>query len=171
MKVWNQSSWSTRDLRPLIKFVEKYSPYAFLARLRLFDGPPDIGITGGYAEKVDTSDDAVSGYFSAVTLWLRPDPEFPVKERFVAGKGSVILHDFVEEFIFVLAHELRHVSVFYDESLQGKLKTVDAEEADAEKWALKVLNDYRQSKLKTVLTNQEIIDTTRHGDLESEARG
>lgn len=91
--------------------------------------------SGGFADK----EHGQKGCPSRVTIWATKDRHFPTTNSFEGFKSK--LYDWKEEFILVLAHELRHIDQFWT-------KVPKEYEYDAEKFAVNILSKYRRYRKK-----------------------
>lgn len=128
----NRSHRSTPDVAYLVAFVESYARHPELVDLYLSSG------------------DSIAGQADAafrVKIRLSKGPLFPRTSMAVPEIGSVTLYDWREEFVLVLAHELRHVDQFFDVQNRDGDVNLDpytwAAEIDAENHAVEVLHAYR----------------------------
>lgn len=135
MKVKNRSGIDTNEIKALTSFVEDCTTHSYMATL-----------------EVEPSEDGMSS--SGVAYRFNPEHELPqsppgLVKVSVSGatypylsvhrkaSGGVVLQDWREEFVLVLAHELRHVAQFWG-GVNAKQK-----EVDAERFAIAVLNEWR----------------------------
>jgi hypothetical protein len=138
----------TRDLNPLIDFVAKYSKFAYLAKLVVTtttrtdtEGRPTCA---GQAHRQNprlTETDVSAP--SLVEVGLNADASYPRTQRLSRLMPELRFANWREEFVAVLAHELRHIDQFWTGShTQGQ--ELEAE-VDAETFAAAVLNAFRSS--------------------------
>lgn len=138
MYVVNETKYDNSVLNPLIQFVLTQMPIGQLAWLHMVDGgaADPMEVTGGLAEGHSPfpADPSVP---HRVTLWLRLNPQkYPYKTCHRKSVGEVSVDSWEEEFVLVLAHELRHVHQFV-------FGTPRNYEVDAERHAIAVLTQYR----------------------------
>ena len=147
MYVVNETKFDNSVLNPLIQFVISHSPFvSSFAWLHMVegDGPAgDIEVTGGLAEAnvPFPSDPRVP---HRVTLWLNFESgKYPYKACHRKRAGTAVIRTWDEEFVLVLAHELRHIYQF----VYGSPRHY---EVDAERHAMSVLNFYRNRNSQRV---------------------
>lgn len=143
MKFENYSTRiSTQAIKEAAKFIGKYCKYNVLATIRVLDAPEEKFTMGGlaYQHCPDESYDVSAP--SLIKIWVNKNNEYPKQDSYVP-QVVVVFQDFEEEFLYVLAHEMRHIDQFWT-----SLKSIKGYEAevDAEKFALKVLNLFRKNK-------------------------
>jgi hypothetical protein len=149
VKVVNESHRAMSDILPLVEFVAARTQYADMAYLHLHpgqyldDGTPRVA--RGQALKNNSSPAGTTP--SRVDLWLAKGVCFPRDDEYPeAGVGVVVLNDWREEFVLALAHELRHIDQFW-----WTRPTPMNVENDAEKFAVKVLNEWRRANDRSVV--------------------
>lgn len=131
MRLSNASRRHSSALAPLCSFVYDHFKHANKVFLEVIDQEKSKRKSGGLADKYNGS----SGMQSRVTVWLTGPRKWPMVSRFEGF--STKLNSWEEEFVLVLAHELRHIDQFHT--------TVPADyERDAEGYAIKVLKAYRE---------------------------
>lgn len=149
MKVVNESHRALSDILPLVEFVAAKTQYADMAYLHIHpgqygsDGTPRVA--RGQAERDNKNSAGTTP--SRVDIWLAKGVCFPRDDEYpAAGVGVVVLQDWREEFVLVLAHELRHIDQFWwFRQRPGNI------EYDAESFAVKVLNQWRKAQGKAVV--------------------
>lgn len=138
----------TRDLNPLIDFVAKYSKYAYLAKLVVVattrtdnEGRPTCA---GQAHRQNPRlTEADVSAPSLVEVGLNPESAYPRTQRLSRLTPELRFANWREEFVAVLAHELRHIDQFWTGS-HTRGQELEAE-VDAETFAAAVLNAFRTS--------------------------
>jgi hypothetical protein len=137
LKIVNKSSKRVRDLRPLSDFVAKRCRHSHMAHLVVGELPDHV-FANGHAWQREGEDPTAP---SRVTVDFGCEM-FPKKVKH-QGNPPVVVTSAEEEFVVVLAHELRHIDQFWD----GKLFERDADaESDAELFAHQILDEYRREK-------------------------
>lgn len=145
MRVTNLSRLHTKpDLRPLIQFVAEYCDFADLPHCIIADGdcrdPQGCPVFGGVAVKRrDTYEVRIS--LSAATA-------YPRTQQLNAHTPHVRFRDWRDEFVTVLAHELRHIAQFALNAY-GLDQELEAE-VDAEVFAAAVLEAFRRESKAAV---------------------
>lgn len=137
----NQSSRPLKDLLPLVEFVAARTAYADMAYLHVRPGQYDAygrpHVARGMAEKANT--DPAGTAPSRIDVWLARGVSYPRDDYYPAAEvGIIVLNDWKEEFILVLAHESYHVQRFW-----GTDPKPDNEEHAAETFGVQVLNEWR----------------------------
>ncbi len=143
MRIVNESSSTKlKTIRKLVKFVEKRFRFSYFAYLHLCDKDPNWGnMIGGTADKLSGTEFAILNFTpSVVILWLHEKSNAPFGTTHRKSLGKVIINSWEEEFVLVLAHELRHIDQFWGASFPKHY------EVDAERFAIGVLNEYRVSQ-------------------------
>lgn len=133
-----------RRVKEIAKFIAKYCKYNVLATVRLLDAPPDKETMGGIAYQQCPDDSYDVAAPSLIKIWVTAHDNYPRQDSYVP-EVVVTFHDFEEELLYVLAHEMRHIDQFWT-----SLRRVFGHEAevDAERFALRVLNLWRDEKFK-----------------------
>lgn len=131
MKILNHSGRKTSVLRPLARFVASHCKCSVMAHLLLIDTPQYVHMNG-HAWKREGGD---PGAPSRVSIAFGSN-EYP-KTTVQAGITTTV-SCWEEEFVLVLAHELRHVDTFW--SKEGPPHNY---EEDAEEFAHGILAEYR----------------------------
>jgi hypothetical protein len=127
VRIENLSSRPTRPLLPAIDFVCKCSPYSALATLQLQDLKAQ-GFSGGLAWKHRPQlGDLALVAPSLIVMQLAKGGHYPSATVYVKEVGEVVVQSFEEEFLFVLAHEARHIQQFWSTAIKGRKAEVDAE--------------------------------------------
>lgn len=124
----NRSSFSTATLRKLTNFVAKKCRLPELAHIRVYDGRGE-----GLAYKSSPYKDTPT--VSCVEIWLKDGP-FPKVNCYRKRAGKMKIYSWEEEYVLILAHELRHIDQFWT-------KMPRFYEVDAERFAMDVLKTYR----------------------------
>lgn len=142
MRIENRSAFHpTAKLLPVIDFVLEYTGYSSLATLRLTDMKNAAGFSGGYACKHrQDGHDLTLVAPSIVDIQLSRACRYPKTTVHVPELGEVQVRSFEEEFLLVLAHELRHVDQFWGRRFTDEA----AAELDAERFAIKILKAWRK---------------------------
>jgi hypothetical protein len=138
MRLENRSTrHETPKLLPLVEFAVRQAKYASLATLRLVDARKPDQIIGGYSWKFDPQvGDLTLVAPSLVKMTLSAAERYPRLQRARSGgwcRSSS--QTWEEEFLLVLAHELRHVDQFWGERITDAHKA----EVDAERFALRCI--------------------------------
>lgn len=145
MYVVNETQYDNSVLNPLIQFVLTHMPIGQFAWLHMVEGGVNhpLEVTGGLAEAhVPFPGNPTAPH--RVTLWLRFDTaKYPYKTCHRKSVGEVEVASWQEEFILVLAHELRHIHQFV-------FGTPRQYEVDAERCAIAVLERYRNRNTRRV---------------------
>ena len=130
----------TADLLPLIDFVTTFYKYPYLAKLVVSQRPSTIFGTGrAYATNPNlTETDMGSPSLVQVNL---ASGSYPKKSMLILELGVVTVNSWEEEFVLILAHELRHIDQIYTGSHAAD--EVDAAEYDAESCAIALLSVFR----------------------------
>jgi len=76
-----------------------------------------------------------------VKIKLSSSLQYPRLTRHVKETPIINLSSFDEEFVLVLAHELRHASQF--DTGAFRVMTLESSEVDAENYAIRILERYR----------------------------
>jgi hypothetical protein len=142
MRLENRSTrHETPKLLPLVEFAVRQAKYASLATLRLVDARKPEQIIGGYSWKFDPQvGDLALVAPSLVKMTLSAAERYPRCSEHVPEVGPIEFQTWEEEFLLVLAHELRHVDQFWGERITDAHKA----EVDAERFALRSLQRYRK---------------------------
>lgn len=141
--MYNESrSFKTSELRPLIDFVAARCQTPYMAHLVVQEHGKSL--TEGYSWKNSPGIEDPTAP-SRVRVTLSTVGSFPKRSTYVASVGSIEVRNWQEDFLFVFAHEMRHVSQYWTTD-----EVPEDYEADAEHFALKVLNEYRAEKNKVV---------------------
>lgn len=135
---------SIQKVKEFAKFIGKHCKYNTLTTVRLLDAPPDKCSVGGLAYQRCPDDSYDVSAPSLIKIWVTNHNNYPRKDMYVP-EVVVTFHDFEEELLYVLAHEMRHIDQFWT-----SLRRVYGHEAevDAERFALRVLNLWREQKFK-----------------------
>ncbi len=141
MKVVNESHRAMSDILPLVEFVAARAKYADMAYLHLYQ--PQYDARGnslvGRAQALKDNDNPAGTTPSRVDIWLSRGVIYPRDNEYPeAGIGVVVLQDWREEFVLVLAHELRHIFHFWQTTPHPTNI-----EYDAESFGVQVLNEWR----------------------------
>jgi len=126
-KLRNTSSRPTKEIRDLTKWVAQWYLSANTVELEV----------GGHTNWGDMAHGVASP--ERVEILLPATDHYPVSTKLCRSTERVTLHNWKEEYVFVLAHELRHVDQFY----AGDVKNY---EKDAENFATMVLREYRNQR-------------------------
>jgi hypothetical protein len=133
--ILNESPLSEEQIHPLIDFATVRSKYDSLTALALRKQGSGW-TTAGWAQIFDFAAIAEAGVPSLITLYVGKTG-YPLTTCYRASVGKVVFSDWKEEFLFVFAHELRHIDQFWGDCPRNY-------EVDAERHALSVLAEYRQ---------------------------
>jgi len=126
----NSSRRDTAVLADLYRFMSDRFLHTNKVSLDILDQESGVE-SGGFAEK----NKPTNGYPSSVTVWVTGDNRtFPYNNVFEGF--STVLYSWEEEFLLVLAHELRHIDQFYG-------TVPEFFEKDAESYAINTLQAYR----------------------------
>ncbi|NDG28105.1 MAG: hypothetical protein EB120_13145 [Proteobacteria bacterium] len=142
---------SLKEIKKIISFITQYCKYDFLTTVRLLEydkvGISGLAIQNSFGESNDLSRP------SMIKIWLGKDRQYPCQDSYVP-EIKVTFHDFEEELIYVMAHEFRHIDQFWT-----SLRRVEghAAELDAERFALKVLNIWREKSIHEAVTESFLI--------------
>lgn len=128
-KLNNNSTKPKRDLDRLTKFVAGYCIYNENVVLQVSDHTSPNLMTYGEAT------------LTRVVIDLNVGLCYPHSSKLKKKTERVVFQNWEEEYVFVLAHELRHVDQFY-----FRVKT--QAEVDAEFFAHMVLREYRHYRSK-----------------------
>lgn len=140
MKIINESAIPTRTMLPLINFTRRYFWCRDDFLLKIFNHTDKRPGIVGSAEKIYPN--WIKGSeFNLVQLQMNPQKKFKRKDMYRKAAGPVYFKSWEENFIMVLAHELRHIDQFTSENIPYHM------EVDAEKYAMLVLNEYRKRKV------------------------
>ncbi len=149
MRFINESFKRTQALRKLVKFVADLSPMSEMAGLVVKDTEGD---STGHGIAWPTAPERVGPAPSLVVVWVpTPQSHYPYRLDTPAEVGPIVCANWQEEFVFILAHEVRHVRSFWDQSLwpvgmsQEELSVWA--ETDADLFAAKILRLFRASTL------------------------
>lgn len=152
-KAYNDSHRSDKDLQPLVDFVCERTSNSRLAVLLVYTNEIRGGGTIGMAHKHDTDTMLCDGVPGLVTVGVSKDKCYPWASEYRKSVGPVRFESWQEEFLFVLAHEFRHIDQFW------MLNPPRHYEVDAEHFAMGILAEYRDSKP----TRYKQSATTRQG--------
>lgn len=139
MKLFNTSSRTFEELRPLISFVRsQFSAAVRGCHLRIERTQFEGKLSGGIAQ--DFPD------HQRVVIKLAEGALFPclTHHPVVDDVGTIRLDSWEEDFIFVLAHELQHIEQFVTNRYPREL-TVHQAEVEAEEMAYEVLLRWRKA--------------------------
>lgn len=145
MKIYNHTDIKTRDLLPLVNFVAARCKTSMMAHLVVTEDPGFRAMNGfawhrsfdddhGYDHPVPMYDPTAP---SRVTIRFAA-PQYPKTTIYRQSVGKVTVRSWQEEFVQVLAHELRHIDQFWSTSVMPR-----EYEVDAERFSHEVLNDWR----------------------------
>lgn len=137
MRLINESSRSTSHLQTLIEFVSAYVPEADQVILGLSDHCEVGKMTQGLTARESP------GRPILVTMGLSHNLPYPHTTRHVPALPAVRVTSWEEEFVLVLAHELRHAAQIAHRSYL-KSEWYDAE-VDAERFAYSVLDAFQRA--------------------------
>lgn len=121
----NKSKYPDSLLLPLEKFVFSRSRFGGTARLMIRDAKPSEWVSHGYAQ------------YGWIVLDLADYAKYPKRDSHRASTGTVAYRSFAEEYLYLLAHEARHIDQ------HNSTQAVPFPEVDAECWAQTVLAAYR----------------------------
>jgi hypothetical protein len=138
MVIHNESARPTKQLRPLINFCKPFFNHHALVSLFMYTADRNGELTGGWADKYHLGVVFTDGVPSSVLLRLSKGMKYPTASVYRKSVGQVTFDNWQEEFLFVLAHELRHIDQFWS------FEPPRHYEVDAEKFALEVLAEYRE---------------------------
>jgi hypothetical protein len=137
----NTSHRSDAELKPLVKYVTDHCYHHKLAVIHVRSGL-QRAFSQGHARKYH-----YNGTPSLVTIRLSKALPYPYSSMYRKRAGPAIVHCWQEEFIFVLAHEMRHIDQFW--SILGHHRHI---EVDAERFAIQVLRSYQLRGTKLAAT-------------------
>lgn len=145
----NRSHRSNETIQGLIEFVTSHSRYSQYAKT-LIKTLAGSRFTQGKAYNYNPylPDDAQDGKFPClVELRLSNGASYPRTSQLQEGFPVVQVNSWEEEFVFVCAHEFKHIEQF----MTGVYTEMDKDiaELDAECFAINVLELYRRSKRGT----------------------
>lgn len=143
------------ELRPLIDFVLSAVALAGVTvRLEIYDSAESGWTTGGEARNLNSN-------FISVALFLSRGLKFPYRRDYLT---PVRLDTWEEEFLFVLAHEFRHVQQFAERIWTPERR--EEMEIDADHAGVRVLDKYRRqtrseaaSPLSVLLHGHKLVAT------------
>ena len=139
----------TASLYPLIDFVTQFCDYAYLAKLRVVptsrtDGAGRPTCAGQAHRQNPNLTEADVATPSLVEVGLHPEAAYPRTQRLNRLCPELTFRTWQEEFVAVLAHELRHIDQFWTGS-HTRGQELEAE-VDAETFAAAVLNAFRTAR-------------------------
>ncbi len=124
------------EVTSLVKYAAKYTKHADDSQIRVYMSDVRTHTFGGLAWINDRLE-------PNVMVSIHPiDAVYPKTEQMNLATPRVELRSWQEEFILVMAHELRHIDQFMTGTLMGPLDEWDAE-VDAERFGCAVLEAYR----------------------------
>lgn len=134
MRLTNRSrSLQTSTLNEIAEFVTSYCQYQHLAHICVFDRAERKIFGKGRAH-----------FPSLVEVYVSQGLSYPTVSDVVPGIHPAIVRSWEEEFVLVLAHELRHLDQFHNGSFLASERALA--EIDAETVARSVLRAYRRQK-------------------------
>lgn len=141
MTLLNRSANLTaKDLEPLVEFASRGCRNRDLVKVMVLDAK--LGKSFGYGRAHMVSPlTTTTDKPSLVQVWVTPGGRARTS-RAVPAMGPVTVANWEEEFLLVLAHELRHIDQFWEERFTED--QVAASERDAEGHARGVLRRYRE---------------------------
>ncbi len=142
MKVENYSKYPLQRFRPFIDFCLRRCPLAAMARLKLMDAEEGSS-SSGLASSVNKGlvDPAAP---SSIEVWLGTKFLFPRYDQHVQELAKIVLFNWEEEVLLVIAHEFRHIHQMWCEpALESVTNSYEAE-VDAERFAVDTLKAWRQ---------------------------
>lgn len=139
------------QLVPLIDVVRRHAKFADLVNLVVADRW-DNEVTGGYSIKRPTKRDLDKLGLKGIVIPTKAAPslikldvsfrgKYPRRSTHVEEVGEVTFNSWQEEFLFVLAHEVKHIDQFWTQPMEEH-----AAEVDAERFAVNVLASYRNDR-------------------------
>lgn len=146
MRVENRSvHFATNRLYLIQDFVTRRSRYSDLTTLQLYDAKDPRKICGGYAwqHRPDVGELSLVAP-SLIRMTLSRGNTYPRSTQHIKSIDPIELYSWEEEFLFVLAHEVRHI----DQAWNGDVYTDDEAEEDAERYAIETLKAFRKSQRK-----------------------
>lgn len=138
-------SADVKKVKKIANFIGKYCKYNILATIRLLDAPEENKGIGGIAYQQCPDDSYDISAPSLIKIWITGNGKYPRQDSYVP-EVVLTFHDFEEELLCVLAHEMRHIDQFWT-----SLRRVYGQEAevDAEKFAARILELWRAQKIRT----------------------
>lgn len=144
MVLKNETDFSQKRLEQLSDFVSARCKFPHLAYIRVLPG--EAGHVGsGYAFQWNPDFDNVHTP-SSVYIYLSRNT-YPAKTIHRKAVGEIVLRSWEEEYVFTLAHELRHIDQFWG------FEAPSFPEVDAETFAKETLEVFRnppQPKISAV---------------------
>jgi hypothetical protein len=137
MVIHNESKRTDKHIKPLIEYAKPFFHYSNLASVYIYTAERPAELTSGFADKFHLGTTLSDGVPSSVLLRLSRGMEYPTSSIYRKSVGEIVFEDWKEEFLFVLAHEMRHVDQYWSDQMPRH------PEVDAERYAQYVLDCYR----------------------------
>lgn len=141
-KLFNKSRISDKKILKVIEFIQQFTFSKKKAAFEVRGPSEDFPFGEGMAVfMVDRQKEKQYKHMrepGLVVVQLGSTP-FPHENTHRISAGRVFLNSHEEELVLIIAHELRHIDQFY-------LLEVAQEEADAEKFAVSILEEWRNRK-------------------------
>lgn len=145
VRVINRGQRRTSEYQALMKFVRARAKYAAVVNVFLYDDPKLQRMCEGHAFRQDPFFyKGAESSLVTIGIPLKTEERFPYKHAHVPGL-EVTYADWQEEFVVVLAHELRHIEQFWtwkEEDISDTMYT----EVDAELFGVTVLRQFREAR-------------------------
>lgn len=135
MRIKNSSRVATAKIRKLLAFILPYCTHSDRARLEVKNARFGY-MTRGLTTFVPPRD---SGNLVEIAV-SRANVRYPYRSQYWPGFPGVDIRDWDEEVVFVLAHELKHVDDYWEQSLGTSQRQM---ELRAEKFAIRILKAWR----------------------------
>jgi len=140
MRFTNLSTIPSKDLKTLVRFVLPYMEFGTGVNINVFSGTlRDCEGNPTCSGKAFWSDRKCG---ARVEVGINPNATYPRTQRLAPGTPLLAFNSWEEEFVAVLAHELRHVDQF--RSGLFHLGEEAEAEVDAERAAARVLAEYKK---------------------------
>jgi hypothetical protein len=141
MRIDNKSAYvPSRTLYPIVDFVAERTTYTALATLEVIDTSHEVSGGMAYKQRPDITGLSLIAP-SLIRLYVSHHQHYPKHTVHVPQVGVVALHNQIEEFLFVLAHESAHIDQFWNPSYSRPGEAAD--EIDAERFAFRLLSEWR----------------------------
>lgn len=138
MRVLNFTQEPTSHFRKLAKFVRKYTQYDHMCVLEVYNTLRRKFSGGGATYCMYRQRDPSAAEPSLIRIW-RGNCTTPYKTLRVKKLGKVTVNTRDEEFVFILAHEMKHLDDFWG----GRGWKNKNSEYSAEQFAIQILKKYR----------------------------
>lgn len=153
MDIKNESKTPLERFRTLVNFVCKQTDFSHLAVLYVLDAQQKS--IGGKADQINPDPCRYASTLPGlIRMWLPTGQTegYPKKSQFIKDLPPIILDTWEEEFVLVLAHELRHLDQF--NLNRYKASQLDEAEKDAESFGYSIVELYRTKVSKRKLTSR-----------------